>query len=148
MRRMKPYIFVTNGISIGGKRTWYLRTDSYKKGLRTRHYFHKLLLPNVPLIDHKDGDGLNNCKDNLRFADCSRNAWNGRARGGSSQFKGVCWAKNRKKWAVQITRNSEHYNLGRYQDELLAAAVYDLHALALFGEFAQTNLGVHIGRIE
>ncbi len=98
--------------------------------------------------DHRDRDGLNNRRSNLRSATGSLNQANRRkAAGTSSRFKGVTWDRRRSTWISQIGHQRQHFQLGRTEDEWLAAARYDVAARALFGEFSTSNLGVSWGEV-
>jgi len=99
-------------------------------------------------LDHKDprqADHINhitldNCRDNLRICSCQENQRNRRANSNStSQYKGVHWDNQKKKWRTQITINNKSNSLGRYDDEEMAAMAYDLVARKVFGEFAYLN---------
>lgn len=104
---------------------------SLNKGVNV--LMHRLLLPGYPLIDHKDGNGLNNQRYNIRPATRAQNNRNRRkVNPGSSKFKGVCWSKTFNCWVVNI-------KLGDFQDEIEAARAYDQAAVKLFGEFASIN---------
>ncbi len=93
--------------------------------------------------DHKDNNGLNNQRSNLRIATAGQNQHNSGCRKykgmRSSRFKGVHWAKNARKWLAQITANRKHYHLGLFENEEDAARAYDRKALELHGDFAKTN---------
>src|ERR1043166_3655483 len=68
-------------------------------------YMHKFLMPvsGENTVDHKDGNGLNNCKENLRAATSSQQMMNRRKREDtSSVYKGVYWSKCRNYWVAQI----------------------------------------------
>lgn len=128
-----------------GRNTWYARTEVGGRKNRRRIYMHVMLM-GAPGVDHADGDGLNNRRSNLRPATDSLNQANRRkAPDTSSPFKGVTWDANRGTWLAQINHQHRHIQLGRTDDELLAAARYDVAARALFGEFATSNLGVTWG---
>lgn len=90
-------------------------------------------------VDHRDGNKLNCTRDNLRAASRMQNCGNQRMRGGSSSFKGVCWAKSLGKWVAYIRRNKRRQHLGVFTDERAAAAAYNAAALNHFGEFARIN---------
>lgn len=92
------------------------------------------------LVDHKDGNTLNNMRLNLRIATKSQNAANRTTHiRTSSKFKGVSWHKYRERWQAYITQSYKTYYLGLYNNEEEAARVYDLKAKELFGEYAKLN---------
>lgn len=92
-------------------------------------------------VDHKDGDGLNNQRQNIRVATTSQNGGNRRkqAKPTSSKFKGVCWHKRDKVWQVMIMANGKYTYVGFFQSEVEAAMAYNKAATSLFGEFAHLN---------
>jgi hypothetical protein len=109
---------------------------------RKRILMHRLLLnaPGGLVVDHRDGNGLNNRKSNLRLCTHQENSYNQRPRrGGTSRFRGVCWKKTIRKYAAKIQKNEKRYYLGYFADEIEAAVVYDIKAMELFGEFAYFN---------
>lgn len=95
-------------------------------------------------VDHKDCDGLNNQKLNLRICTTSQNAQNSRkATEASSEYKGVWRDEARNKWRSRIMLNGAEYFIGRYKTEVQAAVFYDLAAVHLFKEFARLNFPEH-----
>lgn len=91
-------------------------------------------------VDHINGNGLDNRKRNLRLCPDGENSRNTKShRNSSSQYKGVCWHKNNKKWQADIYDNGRHVYLGQYDNEIEAAHAYDRAAIQLFGEFARLN---------
>lgn len=91
-------------------------------------------------VDHINGDGLDNRKNNLRVATRRQNLQNKRKnQNASSQYKGVTWDKRRRKWKGQIMLNGVNIDLGRHEHEVTAAACYDVAARKYFGPFARTN---------
>ena len=90
-------------------------------------------------VDHRDGDGLNNQRSNLRLASASLNIANERTRPHSSQFRGVSWNKKRNRWVAIIGHRYRLHYLGSYAIEEDAARAYDAEALKRFGEFARLN---------
>jgi hypothetical protein len=95
-------------------------------------------------IDHRDGNGLNNRRRNLRWATQAQNQWNsGPHRNNSSGFKGVCFDRGNKtgakKWKAKIECHGRQINLGRFLTAEEAAIAYNEAALRLFGPFARTN---------
>ena len=113
-------------------------------GRKYRHIkMHRLILKpkDGEGIDHRDRNGLNNTKNNLRTCTESQNGANQRPqKGRSSNYKGVCWNKNKKKWQAQIQARKKHIYLGLYNDETEAAKAYNKAAIKLFGEFAYLNI--------
>jgi hypothetical protein len=95
--------------------------------------------PNGLDVDHRDGDGLNNRRANLRPATRSQNAANSGSRSGTSQYKGVCWSTRRGRWIAQIRRGGRKTWIGYFDDEESAARAYDAAARAEWGEFAWLN---------
>lgn len=91
--------------------------------------------------EHKDGDGLNNTRENLRVATPSQNgaAFRNPVLNKSSRYRGVCYHIRRKLWYAAIKINGKTENLGKFSDEKAAAVAYDARATVLFGEFAQLN---------
>ena len=59
----------------------------------------------------------------------------------TSKWKGVCWDKQRAKWAAKIQRKDVGtVFLGRFKDEVDAAKAYNKAAREYFGEFAYLNV--------
>lgn len=93
-------------------------------------------------IDHRDHDGLNNQRENLRVCTNRQNQQNVRkltAWATTSQFKGVCQRRRDNKWRSRIEVNGKREHLGYFNSEVEAAIAYDRAALQHFGEFAHTN---------
>lgn len=93
------------------------------------------------IIDHINGDGLDNRKCNLRLANTQKNAFNRDKPKGifTSKYKGVLKIKNKPGWVARIKFNDRHIELGTYDYEELAAAVYNFASRLMFGEFRREN---------
>jgi hypothetical protein len=102
---------------------------------------HRVILNDFtsPQIDHKDGNSLNNTRQNLRPCTAHFNAGNRPGWGRSSKYKGVCFDKITGRWASYIRVNGNQIHLGRFVSEEDAARAYDAAALDTFGEFARLN---------
>lgn len=116
--------------------TWYARRDTiFGNVLMHRDIME---LPNNVLVDHKNNNGLDNRKENLRPASTSQNKANrGMQKNNHSGYKGIRPSKN--KWAAQIQCNHKWEHLGVFNTPEEAARAYDKRAVELFGEFAKTN---------
>ncbi len=94
------------------------------------------------VVDHIDGNGLNNQKSNLRICSNSQNIQNRRLnKNSSSGYKGVYWNKRGCKWQVQIGSGSRKTkkHLGLFTCLVKAARAYDAEALKRYGEYAKLN---------
>jgi len=91
-------------------------------------------------VDHINGNGLDNRKENLRVCTRSQNIKNQKPGStGTSSFKGVSWSPRHKKWSANIRSDGVSYGLGFYALETDAAQAYDEAAISLHGDFAHTN---------
>lgn len=134
------------------KFVWHLHGNT-KKGLYVKTNIHTnrkakcvllhryiLSVTNGEIVDHIDGNGLNNVRDNLRLCSQTQNHQNAKKRSNcSSIYKGVCWRKNEKKWHAKITVNKKVISLGYFQHEHLAAEAYNWAAMKHFGKFTRLN---------
>jgi len=92
------------------------------------------------MVDHIDGDRLNNKFENLRPVNKFQNMWNmGSINGSASKFCGVFFEKKIKKWRAHIRFNGKRKHLGVFKNEVDAAKAYDKAALEFHGEFAKLN---------
>ena len=90
-----------------------------------------------PMTDHRDHDGLNNQRSNLRPATKAQNNHNqGPQAGTSSRYKGVTWHRKVKKWQATIKLNGKSRYLGCFTSEEDAARAYAEAALVAQGEYA------------
>lgn len=123
-------------LSAAGYAVRWIRQDG---GLATR-LLHREILEAQPgqLIDHRDGNPLNNCRANLRIVDRTQNNWNRRPNQGC-RYKGVSWHKQHGKWQVRIQANEQRRCLGLYNDPQHAAHVYDAASQILHGDYARLN---------
>lgn len=105
---------------------------------------HRFLLkpPGGVMVDHIDGDRLDNRRANLRLCTNSQNQANRQVFRGVSPFKGVIWQKRLNgtgSWKAQLVAQGEIVYLGVFDTDLDAAAAYNAEATRRFGEFAFLN---------
>ena len=129
---------------------WYYSRHGYAvrsahraDGNPKRIYLHRFVVdaPDDMVVDHMDGNTLNDQRHNLRMCAQSENQRNQRRTkvGQSSKYKGVDWNASRKKWRARIVLDGKSIMLGRYDGEVEAARAYNAAALKYFGAFAALN---------
>ena len=96
------------------------------------------LLVGKKRIDHKNRNGLDNRRSNLRECTQQQNIFNaGISSKNTSGFKGVSGVG--KKWNARIKKSGINYGLGNFDKKEDAALAYNVKAKELFGEFAYLN---------
>ena len=110
-------------------------------GKRQLVRMHRVILraASNEMVDHKNGNGLNNRRRNIRFCTQSQNNYNYANYPHSSKYKGVSWKTDKGKWYVGIRSKGKHIFIGSYVDEDEAGRAYDEKAKELFGKFARLN---------
>lgn len=147
------------------QRNWYVAFYSnnfYVIGLKNKKQIkmhreimrHHGLLDESKQIDHKDRNGLNNQKYNLRNATHAENQRNKKA-SGTSQYLGVHWHNvtikynskkfglrkyHSSKWRAAININGKTKHIGSFKNEQDAALAYNKAAIVYHGEFANLNI--------
>lgn len=119
---------------------------------------HRLILGLKPfdrkMVDHRDRNGLNNQRSNIRICSNAENQKN-KQPSGTSKYLGVCWHTTkrtyfRKKtndwvtyisssWKSSIKAGDKYKHLGRFENEIDAAKAYNEAAIKYHGEFANLN---------
>ena len=142
------------GIELYRKNTWhivkhgktfYLRTNLKVKGKYYCKAFHRELLQlnnQKEVVDHINGNGLDNRKENLRICLQSENIKNQvriKTKPWQSKYKGVFWNKKNKNWRSMIGVNGKRINIGSFTSEHAAAVAYNIEAKRQFGKFANLN---------
>ena len=122
------------------RNTAYAATSWPRSGGETQHVLmHRLLIPDVgdALVDHIDGNGLNNRRSNIRQATQAENLQNvPRRRLGISGLRGAHWNGRNKTWVSQITAHGKVHNLGIFPTAEAAHDAYREASLRLHGEFS------------
>lgn len=114
-------------------------------GTRRRIAMHRVLMKakKKDICDHKNGNGLDNRKNNLRLCDKFQSCWNRRKsiRKKLNALKGVTKVKNHRGiptyWIARICFKGTRIYLGTFKTKKLAESAYKKKALELHKEFAK-----------
>lgn len=120
---------------------WSLRHGKYPY-FKNYGGVHRYIMnpPDDMVVDHINGDTLDNRRSNLRICTQQQNSFNAKPSSTiTSSLKGVHWSSIKRGWISQIFYNGKQYNLGKYATEEEAGRAYDVKAKELFGEFAWLN---------
>ncbi len=125
------------------KRTAYaVRYSGTGRKDKSSIYMHQQILDsNSTPVDHINGDGLDNRRENLRIAGYTGNTRNSRAKEGKkhSIYKGVYRFRDNGNYFSSIWLSGKSKYLGTFGNEIDAAKAYDKAARENFGEFARLN---------
>lgn len=120
--------------------------DFYAKGKidkKTDVYMHRYILGATKgqMVDHINGNTLDNRRSNIRLSNKILNARNMKksSKKGLSKYKGVSYSKSSKRWVAYICINNKKINLKPSATEIEAAQKYNDAALKFFGEHARLN---------
>lgn len=103
--------------------SWYAQqpdTNHYvcgnRQGSLVKLHRYIMSAPKGLMVDHINGNTLDNRKNNLRIVTSSENQQNrrGAQRNSKSGVRGVCWHKQRGKWTTRIRINGQRIYLGLY----------------------------------
>lgn len=126
-----------------GRNTNYAKRTEYNSGKPIVIRLHSFIM-NANNIDHKNGDGLDCQRDNMRTSARSQNGANRIKKAkGTSKYLGVF--KNKYKndieyYQAQIKHNGKIIYIGRFESEIKAAFAYNKKALEIHGNFAKLNI--------
>ena len=125
------------------KSFYAIRLDNDNSKWPTLVYMHREIMnfPKGLLVDHRNRDGLDNQRSNLRIATHCQNRCNANLNKAacSSQYRGVHWAKKAKRWRAHLESQGKRIELGHFDSEIAAARAYDAAAKKYHGEFAMLN---------
>jgi hypothetical protein len=122
----------------GRPRTVYAQRIVARRGV----FMHRVIMQisSDLQVDHIDGNGLNNQRDNIRAVTPSQNSQNQRIKANNkSGIKGVRWDKIRCKWVAEIGVNRKGVHLGRFDAKEDAASAYATASARIHGNFGRTS---------
>lgn len=109
----------------------------------TRGKLHRLITDakRGEIVDHVNGNTLDNRRQNLRIVSHQQNAINQSGhRISTSKYKGVFWNQEKGKWQATIKHDGKTIHLGWYKIEREAAIAYNAAAKVLFREYRRNNV--------
>lgn len=121
---------------------WSIDRKVYIKNSTSGIRFHRAVIgaKQGDVVDHIDGNTLNNRKRNLRICTQFDNQKNrGANKNNTSGYKGVCWNKDKKKWTAQLFSDGRRVLNKHFDTKEAAAHAYNEAAIKYHGEFAKLN---------
>jgi hypothetical protein len=123
--------YLAVGVTTEGKQRIY-------KAHRIIWYYVTGIDPIEKVIDHIDGNPLNNALNNLRLATIAENIQNCKIPStNTSGLKGAYWHAGANRWMSKIRAQGRQYHLGLFDTPELAHMAYCKAAAELHGEFAR-----------
>lgn len=113
------------------------RKDEYGYSIRLHRFVMNAGYRYV--VDHKDGNGLNCTKDNLRIVTQQQNVCNSRRKIGKSGYRGVHQYKDTSRYCAYVSESGKMIYLGMFDSAIEAARARDAAASELYGESAILN---------
>ncbi len=126
------------------KKAGYVYTNINRKSVSLSHFIHGKPSKGY-VIDHINNNKLDNRRCNLREATFAQNSQNRKkmnTNNANSKYIGICFKNN--KWEA----NCSNVYLGRYNNEIDAAKMYDKYVLLKYGIHASTNNLVNYDEIK
>lgn len=149
VKKMSPYSDPSKwqaGFNTTGKKRLYYATKTIGGSRGKKWKLHRLIfhLRGINIdgkeIDHRDGNTLNNCFNNLRIATSGQNKINRATRQDSkTQIKGVEYRAKTDRWIAYIRESGKKRHLGVFPTANEAALAYNIAAIEIWGKYAWTN---------
>lgn len=123
-----------------GTNTWYARRGDGKHSYDMHREILGLKRGDGCQVDHRNLNGLDNRRLNLRLSTRRQNGYNrGQQANNTVGFKGVSYRKDRGKYQARIQHHSKAHHLGYFSTAKAAALAYNAAAKRLHKSFAQLN---------
>lgn len=125
-------------------RSFYARRSTWiiGRGRGGVEHMHRAIMraPVGFVVDHRDGNTLNNRRDNLRVVTQHQNSLSRHKlnRTNTSGYRGVYWSKQRSKWFSSLSVSGKVHWFGFFDTKEKAHEVYEREAAVLLGEFHHT----------
>jgi len=117
----------------------YARSKYRKDNIEATCFLHRFIMNAQPgtILDHINGDKLDNRKSNLRFCTTSQNGYNRkRQKNNISGHAGIGWNKQFGKWKARIRRDQTPIYEEHFDDFDEAVREYRKNHKQLIGEFS------------
>jgi len=125
--------------SVSGKDKEYIEYYATSAKVGLLHRFIMDATEKSQVVDHKNGDTMNNRKYNLRKCSSSENSMNQKKRKSKSGIRGVIWHENSNSWMAYMKMNNKFKNLGYYHDVEDAIKARKLAEETYFGEYMRQD---------
>lgn len=145
VRRAAGALVDAEDVGIVSARNWYaVRRGAglvyAESGAQPQIMMHRLILGDAckgMVVDHIDGNGLNNLRGNLRVCTQRENSRNRRSVRG---YRGVSWKADIGRWRARIMVDRREISLGAFDTPEQAAEAYNRAAAEYYGQFAKINI--------
>lgn len=125
-------------VSIKRNKRPYASTSKKISGKVFSQEMHRMLMSAMPgqIVDHINGNPLDNRIANLRFATHSQNLANNPKSQGRKRYRGVFRYRNAKRWTAIICKDKRRYVIGVFDTEIEAANAYRNASISLYGDYS------------
>lgn len=111
-------------------------SDNCGKAIKLHNYI--MNPPDCMIVDHIDGDTMNNTRKNLRIVTPQQNAFNkATQKNNTSGHKGVCFVKRNKKWTARIGLEGKRIVLGTFDSYEEAVKARIIAEIKYYGEYSR-----------